>query len=157
MPHRFPIVWRGYFSDKQNAGIRVNEIRFIAEDAGFSEARVAATLTAKTLGADADMIQDWFRSPEKMIQLIAAAEGSHGKGGGREAGGRDGHGQWTWQGAGSGPERCGNGGREAAVGTGRSRIGRVQSSVAPVREPAAEQRDSPAESASCRRPNCRAC
>src|SRR5277367_6772625 len=69
-----------YFSDKQNAGIRVNEIRFIAEDAGFSEARVAATLTAKTLGADAERIQDWFRSPEKMIQLIAAAEGSHGHG-----------------------------------------------------------------------------
>ena len=69
-----------YFADKKNAGIRVNEIRFIAEDAGFSEARVAATLTAKTLGADADRIQDWFRSPEKMIQLIAAAEGSHGKG-----------------------------------------------------------------------------
>src|ERR1700735_172017 len=67
-----------HFADKKNAGIRVNEIRFIAEDAGFSEARLAATLTAKTLGADADKIQDWFRSPEKMIQLIAAAEGSHG-------------------------------------------------------------------------------
>jgi hypothetical protein len=70
-----------YFGDKRNAGIRVNEIRFIAEDAGFSEARVAATLTAKTLGADAERIQDWFRSPEKMIQLIAAAEGSHGHNG----------------------------------------------------------------------------
>jgi hypothetical protein len=70
-----------YFADKKGAGIRVNEIRFIAEDAGFSEARVAATLTAKTLGADADRIQDWFRSPEKMIQLIAAAEGSHGNAG----------------------------------------------------------------------------
>src|SRR5271155_2207844 len=71
-----------HFADKNNAGIRVNEIRFIAEDAGFSEARVAATLTAKTLGADAERIQDWFRSPEKMIQLIAAAEGSHGGAGG---------------------------------------------------------------------------
>jgi hypothetical protein len=69
-----------YFGER-NAGIRVNEIRFIAEDAGFSEARVAATLTAKTLGADAERIQDWFRSPEKMIQLIAAAEGSHGNNG----------------------------------------------------------------------------
>ena len=36
---------------------------------------MAAQLTVKTLGADADMVQDWFRSPEKMIQLIAAAEG----------------------------------------------------------------------------------
>jgi hypothetical protein len=72
-----------HFGKKIPSGIRVNEIRFVAEDAGFSEARVAATLTAKTLGADADMIQEWFRSPEKMIQLIAAAEGaSRGTGGG---------------------------------------------------------------------------
>ena len=62
----------------------MNEIRFVAEDAGFSEARVAAQLTARTLGADADMVQDWFRSPEKMIQLIAAAEGAHGGSGGPE-------------------------------------------------------------------------
>jgi hypothetical protein len=94
-----------HFSDKQNAGIRVNEIRFIAEDAGFSEARVAATLTAKTLGADADMIQDWFRSPEKMIQLIAAAEGSHGKGGGPGGGTGNGPGNGT----GNGPGGVGTG------------------------------------------------
>jgi PilZ domain len=96
-----------HFSDKQNAGIRVNEIRFIAEDAGFSEARVAATLTAKTLGADADMIQDWFRSPEKMIQLIAAAEGSHGNGGG--PGGGTGTGNGPGNGTGNGPGGVGTG------------------------------------------------
>jgi len=67
-----------YFRDRETAGIRVNEIRFVAEDAGYTEARVAAQLTARTLGADAEMVQEWFRSPEKMIQLIAAAEGSHG-------------------------------------------------------------------------------
>ena len=67
-----------YFGKDRRSGIRVNEIRFVAEDAGFSEARVAAQLTVKTLGGDADKVQDWFRSPEKMIQLIAAAEGSHG-------------------------------------------------------------------------------
>jgi hypothetical protein len=67
-----------YFAHRTHSGIRVNEIRFVAEDSGFSDARVAATLTAKTLGADADRIQEWFRSPEKMIQLIAAAEGEHG-------------------------------------------------------------------------------
>jgi len=66
------------FTNRGYSGIRVNEIRFVAEDSGFSDARVAATLTAKTLGADADRIQEWFRSPEKMIQLIAAAEGEHG-------------------------------------------------------------------------------
>src|SRR5271154_6815283 len=71
-----------YFGKNTLSGIRVNEIRFVAEDAAFSEASVAAQLTAKTLGADADRVQDWFRSPEKMIQLIAAAEGAHGGPGG---------------------------------------------------------------------------
>ncbi len=67
-----------YFGKGTRSGIRVNEIRFVAEDAAFSEARVAAQLTARTLGADAERVQDWFRNPEKMIQLIAAAEGAHG-------------------------------------------------------------------------------
>jgi hypothetical protein len=75
-----------YFGNRETAGIRVNEIRFVAEDAGFSEARVAAQLTARTLGADAEMVQEWFRSPEKMIQLIAAAEGAHGGRGGSGTG-----------------------------------------------------------------------
>lgn len=63
------------------AGVRVNEIRFVAEDAALSDTRLAAQLAAKTLGVDGTQLQDWFRSPEKMIQLIAAAEGSHGQGG----------------------------------------------------------------------------
>jgi hypothetical protein len=66
-----------HFGRNRKSGIRVNEIRFVAEDAAFADARIAAQLTAKTLGADADCIEDWFRSPEKMIQLIAAAEGAH--------------------------------------------------------------------------------
>ena len=65
------------FSQRSSGGaIRVNEIRFVAEDSAYSDARIAAQLTARTLGADADAIQEWFRSPEKMIQLIAAAEGA---------------------------------------------------------------------------------
>jgi hypothetical protein len=106
-----------HFADKKNAGIRVNEIRFIAEDAGFSEARVAATLTAKTLGADADKIQDWFRSPEKMIQLIAAAEGSHGKSGGGGTGTGTGSGGGTGNGSGGGGG-IGTGGGQGGTGTG---------------------------------------
>jgi len=106
------------FGPKTSAGIRVNEIRFVAEDASFSDARVAAQLTVKTLGADADRIQDWFRSPEKMIQLIAAAEGSHGGPGGAEVGMGPGTGpglgagQGSGQGSGSGPGA--GGGSEAA-------------------------------------------
>ncbi len=93
-----------YFGNRETAGIRVNEIRFVAEDVGFSEARVAAQLTARTLGADAEMVQDWFRSPEKMIQLIAAAEGAHGGKGG------PGTGEFTGE--------PGTGGRGAGAGSG---------------------------------------
>src|SRR6202789_1022492 len=103
-----------YFGNRKISGIRVNEIRFVAEDAGFSEARVAATLTAKTLGADADMIQDWFRSPEKMIQLIAAAEGSHGNGGGSGSG----TGTGTGTGTGNGPGNGAGSGPGNGAGTG---------------------------------------
>lgn len=76
-----------YFGRDTGSSIRVNEIRFVAEDAAFSEARMAAQLAAKTLGADAASVNEWFRNPEKMIQLIAAAEGSHGGPGGPGAGG----------------------------------------------------------------------
>ncbi len=76
------------FTGKESGGgaIRVNEIRFVAEDSAYSEARVAAQLTVRTLGGDSEQIQEWFRSPEKMIQLIAAAEGAAHPGGGSGAG-----------------------------------------------------------------------
>lgn len=90
-----------YFGKKNTSGIRVNEIRFVAEDASFSDARVAAQLTVKSLGVDADRIQDWFRSPEKMIQLIAAAEGAHGGAGGPEADGGLGPGMGSGTGSGT--------------------------------------------------------
>ena len=111
-----------YFSNRETAGIRVNEIRFVAEDSSYTEARVAAQLTARTLGADADMVQDWFRSPEKMIQLIAAAEGAHGGPGG-PGGSGTGTGTGTGSGSGSGSFYAGGasggpGGSSAAAGAG---------------------------------------
>ena len=36
-----------------SSGIRINEVRFVAEDAGYADAQVAAQITARTLGADA--------------------------------------------------------------------------------------------------------
>ncbi len=85
----------------------MNEIRFVAEDSAYSEARVAAQLTVRTLGGDSEQIQEWFRSPEKMIQLIAAAEGAAhpgGSGAGTEsfAGPSGGTGKGTGTGAGNG-------------------------------------------------------
>ena len=74
------------FGSSASTGIRVNEIRFVAEDSSFSQTQLAAQLTAATLGAEATDLRDWFRSPEKMIQLIAAAEGSHGHANGGSGG-----------------------------------------------------------------------
>lgn len=108
-----------YFGKDSTGGIRVNEIRFVAEDAAYSEARVAAQLTARTLGADAERIQDWFRSPEKMIQLIAAAEGSHGAATVREGGqteGSAGTGEGLELGAASGGSGSGQGAGFAVSG-----------------------------------------
>jgi len=101
-----------YFGSHSNAGIHVNEIRFVAEDAGYSEARMAAQLTVKTLGADAERVQDWFRSPEKMIQLIAAAEGSRGGPGGPGTGAGPG------TGGGAGAGTGGSAGTGAGTGGG---------------------------------------
>jgi len=110
-----------HFGKSSAGGIRVNEIRFVAEDASYTEARVAAQLTAKTLGADAELIQDWFHSPEKMIQLIAAAEGAHSGTGGEMMGPGSGSGPGTGFSGGAGAVASGSrtaGG--AGVGTGRS-------------------------------------
>src|SRR5580658_7983392 len=105
-----------HFTNRGYSGIRVNEIRFVAEDSGFSDARVAATLTAKTLGADAERIQEWFRSPEKMIQLIAAAEGEHGGPGAPGTGGSGGTVPGSFYAGGSG---TGTGsGTETGIGSG---------------------------------------
>jgi hypothetical protein len=71
------------------SGIRINEIRFVAEDASMSESRVTGLLTAQTLGADASSMKDWLRDPQKLLQLIAASEGSRsGSGAGPGPGGR---------------------------------------------------------------------
>ncbi|MGB0034684.1 MAG: hypothetical protein WBP79_04325 [Candidatus Acidiferrales bacterium] len=99
-------------------GIRLNEIRFVAEDAAFADARVAAQLTVKTLGTEADKFQDWFRSPEKMIQLIAAAEGAHGGPGGPGTGGGSGTEFGAGTGGGSGEGMGGGSGAGLGAGTG---------------------------------------
>src|SRR5216683_2380237 len=69
------------------SGIRINEIRFVAEDAGLADAKMAAQLTARTLGANDEQLKEWLNDPQKLLQLIAAAEGSRG---GAQASGSDG-------------------------------------------------------------------
>ena len=64
------------FGEGPASGIRVNEVRFVAADSDMADSAIAAQLAAKSLGADAGKLQDWLKDPEKLIQLISAAEGS---------------------------------------------------------------------------------
>jgi hypothetical protein len=65
-----------------DTAIRINEIRFVAEDGSVAGIKVAAQLTAKMLGSQGDKFRDIFEDPQKMLQLILAAESSRTSGGG---------------------------------------------------------------------------
>jgi hypothetical protein len=67
-------------------GIRVNEIRYIAEDSSIAGAKIAANLTAKVLGAHGDKFKDFLDDPNRLLQMILAAEGSRGSSGGSGGG-----------------------------------------------------------------------
>jgi hypothetical protein len=65
------------------SSIKINEIRYVAEDGSVAGIKVAAQLTAKMLGSAGDKYRDVFEDPQKMLQLILAAESSRtGSGGG---------------------------------------------------------------------------
>src|SRR5436309_3940971 len=72
--------------------IKVNEIRYVAEDSSVAGIKVAAQLTAKALGAGGDKFREFFEDPNKMLQMILAAEGARGGGGGGGGAGGPGHG-----------------------------------------------------------------
>jgi hypothetical protein len=60
-------------------GIRINEICFVATDSRAKEAGVAAQLAAVTLGGgDSDQFNRWMNDPQKLLEMIAAAQGSKG-------------------------------------------------------------------------------
>src|SRR6202790_122200 len=63
-------------------GVRINEICFIATDARLKDASVAAQLAVASLGdAGQDQFKQWLNDPKKLLELIAAAQGSHLEGG----------------------------------------------------------------------------
>src|SRR5258708_7956981 len=66
--------------------IKVNEIRYIAEDSSIAGAKIAANLTAKVLGAQGDKFKDFLDDPNRLLQMILAAEGSRGGPGGSGGG-----------------------------------------------------------------------
>jgi hypothetical protein len=57
-------------------GIRINEICFVATDARLKDASVAAQLAAASMGDKKDDFTKWLNDPQKLLELIAAAQGS---------------------------------------------------------------------------------
>ncbi|MGC1620700.1 MAG: hypothetical protein WA765_19580 [Candidatus Acidiferrum sp.] len=61
-------------------GIRLNEVCFVATDSRLKDASVAAQLAAASLGEDQNEFKKWLNDPQKLLELIAAAQGSRGGG-----------------------------------------------------------------------------
>jgi len=61
-------------------GIRLNEVCFIATDSRLKEASMAAQLAAASLGEDQNEFKKWLNDPHKLLELIAAAQGSRSGG-----------------------------------------------------------------------------
>jgi hypothetical protein len=78
------------FGDNKQAAIRINEVKFVAADPSTSDVTMAAQIAAQSLGPE---FKQWLNDPQKLLQLIAAAEGaqSGGGGGGTGGGGGGGH------------------------------------------------------------------
>ncbi len=60
----------------EKGAIRVNEVRFVAQDSSLGDTGMAALLAARSLGADAQKLQALMNDPQRLLQLIAAAEGA---------------------------------------------------------------------------------
>ncbi|MGB9420834.1 MAG: hypothetical protein WBR14_07975, partial [Candidatus Acidiferrum sp.] len=73
-------------------GIHVNEICFVATDARLKDASMAAQIAAASLGDDQDSFKKMLNDPQKLLELIAAAEGSQSAGTGSGTGAANGTG-----------------------------------------------------------------
>jgi hypothetical protein len=94
--------------------IHVNEVCFVPADSAVARSTVAAQIAARTIGLDADKSDALFNDPEKLLQLIMAAEGTKGN---------RGHGSGTGDGTGTGHDESGDnsgngGGNGSGVGYG---------------------------------------
>src|SRR5713101_246374 len=61
-------------------GIGINEICFVATDSRLKESSIAAQLASASLGGDQEQVREWLNDPKKLLELIAAAQGSKGTG-----------------------------------------------------------------------------
>jgi hypothetical protein len=58
---------------KQGSTIKINEVKFVAADPLTGDVSIAAQIAAQTLGPE---FKAWLNDPQKLLQLIAAAEGA---------------------------------------------------------------------------------
>jgi hypothetical protein len=65
--------------DGKGTSIKINEVKFVAADPATGEVTIAAQIAAQTLGPE---FKQWLNDPQKLLQLIAAAEGAKSGGGG---------------------------------------------------------------------------
>jgi PilZ domain len=66
------------FGNGASSGIRINEIRFVPADALAFHSVFKAQLNAQAQVAEAEKTPNWLRDPEKLIEVLAAAQ-SHGR------------------------------------------------------------------------------
>jgi hypothetical protein len=59
--------------DNKDSSIRINEVKFVAADPTTGEISIAAQLAAQALGPE---FKQWLNDPQKLLQLIAAAQGA---------------------------------------------------------------------------------
>ncbi|MGD0956475.1 MAG: hypothetical protein ABR953_06535 [Candidatus Acidiferrales bacterium] len=116
--------------------IHVNEVCFVPADSAVAKSTVAAQLAARTLGMNSDQTDKLLNDPEKLLQLIVAAEGTKAeKGEGAGTGGAGGPGGTGGTGeSGSGTESIsGSTGEGPSAGHGGTGPGGSSSAFAPVR------------------------
>src|SRR5208283_2581906 len=65
-------------SGPKQSTIKINEVKFVAADPLTGDISVAAQIAAQTLGPE---FKQWLNDPQKLLQLIAAAEGANAGGG----------------------------------------------------------------------------
>jgi hypothetical protein len=63
--------------------IKINEVKFVAADPLTGDVSIAAQIAAQTLGPE---FKQWLNDPQKLLQLIAAAEGANSGGAGAASG-----------------------------------------------------------------------
>ena len=61
-------------SGPKQSTIKINEVKFVAADPLTGDISVAAQIAAQTLGPE---FKQWLNDPQKLLQLIAAAEGAN--------------------------------------------------------------------------------